>query len=361
MDTELPVSLVFLDTSVYVGENFSFSGHLFSTLKSRIERRQSRLVTTRLTIQEVEAQIAKLVSEADQSMQKARRQSKILRNSRNPSAQGIFADLDREQLGQELTQLFFEFLSKFDVEVIEYEEIDVAQVFGLYFAKRAPFGDAKKKHEFPDAFTLKFIELYAEGENDLVHVVSTDEDMRQGIENFNNLVRHDSLADLLSVLAFKYDKLAPLCAEAFSAVEKSINETLVEQFSDKGFVLDDQTGEVDEVFDVEVEPYEPKLLRVDHGEHDDVVSCEFEIITSINFSAQISYDDLATASYDSEDKVLIPWNTITETVESYEVVIAHVTLSFEQGNLSYVEVEEVSLGLSDLVRVSSSENDNWYK
>jgi hypothetical protein len=84
-------------------------------------------------------------------------------------------------------------------------------------------------------------------------------------------------------------------------------------------------------------------------------------MSHISFNAEISYDDLATASYDSEDKVLIPWNTISETVGSEETVMAHVTLSFSRDDLSYVEIEELSLSSSDSVRVSSSEAENWYK
>jgi hypothetical protein len=87
----------------------------------------------------------------------------------------------------------------------------------------------------------------------------------------------------------------------------------------------------------------------------------FRLMSHISFNAEISYDDLATASYDSEDKVLIPWNTISETVGSEETVMAHVTLSFSRDDLSYVEIEELSLSSSDSVRVSSSEAENWYK
>jgi hypothetical protein len=108
--------------------------------------------------------------------------------------------------------------------------------------------------------------------------------MRSGVKSFTNLVGHNSLPDLLSVLAFKYDELAPLCSQAFENAEDSINESLSDQFADQGFVLDDQTGDVNEILDVEIQPYEPKLLRVDHNGEDDVVTCEFEIITNISGS-----------------------------------------------------------------------------
>lgn len=361
MDNQFPVTLVFLDTSIYVDTNFAFSGPLYSALRSRIERGQARLGITRLTIQEAEAQIAKSLAEAEQAVHKARQQAKILRNSDNASIQSLFADWSREDAERELNDKFAAFLADFDVDIFEHREVDVTKIFGLYFSQEKPFGESKKKYEFPDAFTLQYLEDWALDENDVVHVVSGDEDMRSGVNSFTNLVAHNSFPDLLSVLAFKYDELAPLCAQAFENAEDTINKSLSDQFANQGFVLGDQIGDVNEILDVEIQPYEPKLLRVDHSEGDDVVTCEFEIITKISFRAEISYDDLATASYDSEDKVLIPWNTIYEAVESADAVMAHVTLSFNCDDLSYVEIEELSLSSSDSVRVSSGEAENWHK
>nr|VFK14125.1 MAG: hypothetical protein BECKLFY1418C_GA0070996_100618 [Candidatus Kentron sp. LFY] len=40
MDLELPITLIYLDTSVYVSTNYAFDGQLFSALQSRIESEQ---------------------------------------------------------------------------------------------------------------------------------------------------------------------------------------------------------------------------------------------------------------------------------------------------------------------------------
>jgi hypothetical protein len=55
---------------------------------------------------------------------------------------------------------------------------------------------------------------------------------------------------------------------------------------------------------------------------------QFELTTTIEFEADASYDNLDTASYDSEDKVLIPWETVERTVKYSEVVQADLTILF---------------------------------
>jgi hypothetical protein len=161
MDDQLPVTLVFLDTSIYVSTNFTFSGPLFSALRSRIEKGQARLGITRLTIQEVEAQIAKSLAEAEQAVRKVRRQVKILRNSDNASIQSLFADWNREDAERELGDKFVAFLADFDVDILEHREVDISKIFKLYFSQEKPCGESKKKDEFPDAFTLQYLEDWA--------------------------------------------------------------------------------------------------------------------------------------------------------------------------------------------------------
>lgn len=158
MDEKLPVTLVFLDTSIYVSTNFNFAGPVFLALRSRIEQGQARLGITRLMIQEVEAQIAESLAVSEQVLQKARPKARILRNSENHALQGLFADWDREHEGRELTERFLKFLDEFDADIVEHYDVDAARIFELYFSKKPPFGQGKKKNEFPDAFALQYLE-----------------------------------------------------------------------------------------------------------------------------------------------------------------------------------------------------------
>lgn len=328
MEIDLPISLAFLDTSVYVSTNYAFDGPLFSALRARIENQQLILGITPITVKEVEAKIRSGVSEAQEALEKAKNKAFILRNSQEGCIVATFLPWNKQEVEDELLNRFRKFLSDFDVEVLDYADVDVKEMFDLYFNKKAPFGDTKKKNEFPDAFALKILESWSIEEGKRIYVVSNDSDMSYGVSNFSGLDYSPSLPDLLSTLSFKYEELAPICAEVYEFAREDIDQELAGQFSDRGFYIDDQQGDVDEVYDVSVDDYEPRLLRIEHDQGDDTVLAEFEVIPKISFKARLSYDDLATASYDSEDKVLIPWHTITKDVESSEIVMANVKLHF---------------------------------
>ena len=358
MDNDLPVSLVFLDTSEYISCNFDYENPLFQALKAKIDDGQVYLAITKVTASEVNNKIHEGVLEAKQALQSARKKARVLRNSKNNKIGYFFSELDIEVIEKELISQFEKYLKEFKVEILDYEDLNVEKVFSLYFSKKAPFGNTKKKNEFPDAFSLEILEGWAESELSSVYVVSQDNDLKEGVKNYSKLEHVGSLSDLLSLLSFKYEQLAPLCARVYEFTRNDIDKIIKDDFSNRGFYVEDQRGDVNNVFDIEIEDYEPTLLTIKH--EDGNVFAEFEVIAKIGFAADISYDDLATASYDSEDKVLIPHRIIDETVTSSEIVMSHVSLKFKKDTPNEYEISNVSFsGPTADIAVTSSENEDW--
>lgn len=357
LDANLPISFVFLDTSIYISSNYGFASPLFLALKARIENKQVILGITKITIAEVESNIRQGVIEAEQAIEKAKKQARILRNSTAPQS-SIFKVWDIEKVIEELINRFHTFLKEFEVVILGYEEVDAESVFNLYFNKKPPFGDGKKKDEFPDAFVMKILESWGESENQSVFLISEDNDFVSNDGDFLHLERVQSLADILSILSFKYEELAPLCIKAYEFVREAVNSQITIDFTNTGFYIEDQQGDVNEVTDVAINGYEPRVLRVDYESETGFVHCEFEVIAKIDFVAHLSYDDLATAAYDSEDKILIPWNTIDEEVKSFEVIMATVALSFNKDDLNEHILEGVDVS-SGSIGVTSSEGSEW--
>lgn len=356
MDSELPVTFVFLDTSEYVSCNFDYRNALFQALKARIDSGQVSLGITKVTASEVKSKIHEGILDAKQAIQSARKKAKVLRNCNNIGL--LFEKFDFDVLEKELLGQFEQYINEFKVEILGYEDLNVEKVFSLYFSQKAPFGSTKKKSEFPDAFSLEILQGWAESESSTICVVSKDNDLKEGVKNFSKLEYISSLADMLSVLSFRYEELAPLCSNVYKLAKNDIDKFIIEKFSDRGFYINDQEGDVNNIFDVEIEDYDPRLIRVNHEDND--IFAEFEVIAKIYFMAEISFDDLDTASYDSENKVLIPHFTIEETVSSSEIVMINIELIFEKDSPESYKIKEISFsGISDDVGVSSSVNDGW--
>ena len=146
----------------------------------------------------------------------------------------------------------------------------------------------------------------------------------------------------------------------FEFARKKINDKVEEYFADLGFYIDDQRGDVNDISDIQIEKYEPTILSIENEETDTNIFAEFEIIVAIKFKADISYDDLLTASYDSEDKILIPHRTIEETVSSTEIIQLNVTINYQVSSpQNYAITEILFSGIPDDIAVSSSENEIW--
>src|SRR5206468_1659507 len=93
---------------------------------------------------------------------------------------------DGEAVTKEILGRFKDFIDKAKVDVISEENVSIAAVFEKYFARKAPFGDAKKKSEFPDAFVVAALRDWCEKEKTKMFVVSDDPDMEAacGVDGF---------------------------------------------------------------------------------------------------------------------------------------------------------------------------------
>lgn len=359
MSSRLPTTLVFLDTEVYVTTNFNFQGPLFSALKERIEKKQVTLGITEITIREVQAKIREGVAGAYEVLEKAKGKAHVLKNSSHDAITAFFRSWSKGDVEDELQKKFLSFLSGFEVERLGYDGVAVEKIFDLYFGQQPPFGEAKKKNEFPDAFALSILEGWAECMGEVVHIVSNDGDIREGASASHRFTYSKTLAELLAELSFKYDELAPLCLKAYEVVRSTVENAISDQFLDRAFYLGDQDGEVEEVYDVEVGGDAPQLLWVSHDEGDDTVSCEFEIVPTISYRARLNYNDLSTATYDSEDKVMLYRRTINEDVDGDTFAPVTVELTFLRNSPDDCTVDSVKADFEDSEEVTSSVHSDF--
>jgi hypothetical protein len=116
-----------------------------------------------------------------------------------------------------------------------------------------------------------------------------------------------------------------------------VNELIEEKFLNLGFYLSDQEGDVDDVQVLKTPDFEIYLLCIEDN------SAEFELTGSISYSAFITYDDLSTATYDSEDKILIPWHKVENTVEREEIIQANIRIKFSITEPYTFEIETVDI------------------
>jgi len=358
MDGLEPID-VFLDTSVFVSLNYNYMNHLFVALRDRVTQGRARLVMPTSTAEEVKAHIRKDVGAAAQAIRKVRTDARVLRNVQSVDFAALFDDINIDTLANELTEAFDAFLKNMKAEIVDVEDADTKHVFKLYFSNTPPFGTGKKKFEFPDAFALSALNEWATDCKVKLHVVSGDNDMVGIEDSFPNLVAVQTLEQFLHSVTFFFDELAPIAERLVDENMPTILNSLGEDFCDLGFSLADQDGDAYDVHVLSVEEPEKYLISLHSGGDAEPSEAHLELTTSVQYSAEVSYNNLDTAAYDSEEKVLIPWEKIKKIVEASEIVRAHLIFTFSKDEPCGFEIQELRIIDPKDVDVPTDEDDGW--
>src|SRR6266568_8728020 len=148
---------VFLDTEIFVSNNFHFASPLFVKLVELAQTRVIFLYLTTVTVREIEAHIVSDIQDAlthIKALQKKEKSVKVLGLSPDTPFPIIPKTFDVEATQQRALDSFHKFLESATVEIIKVEGISIDEILEKYFGSVPPFGSGEKKHEFPDAFAL---------------------------------------------------------------------------------------------------------------------------------------------------------------------------------------------------------------
>jgi hypothetical protein len=291
-----------------------------------VESERALVLSTEITIQEIEKHIKESVAEARAAAKDFRKRARVLSNLKDPKFSVLLNRLDAARITDTLLAQFAEFRQRARVCLIPLTGVSIAAVMERYFMALPPFGGADKKHEFPDAFALAALTNWCKPLDQSVYVISTDGDMKSACSPNGPLFAIDKLEQFLDMVVRQDTRLAEF-AESFLRTQlATVEKVLRGKFEDSGFVLIDEDGDVENVEVQSISIEEPLLISVED------YSANYELTATVTFLAEVFYDDMETASYDSEDKVLIPWRRIHKAVEQTAEVTAEIQLDFDIEN-----------------------------
>jgi PIN domain len=297
---------VFLDTSTIIGHNFDYQAPAMKRLEELALAGQAHLVTTTITVAEIESNIRERLVDAKAGFDRFRDKHPIIGNVREFELNPI----DSSDL---LIRQLREFLERTKTEILKPHASSIDDVFQQYFDKKPPFGEAKKKSEFPDAFVAATLERWCAERGEKIYVIANDPDFKAYCETSKNLLSLERPGEFIDKV-MRQDEQMRLVEESTSSSVDSIATAIGEKFEMLGFYLEDQDGDVTDVEVASVEIEELSLLEVkDHVG-------QFEVTVKVNFAVRVMYDDMDTAIWDSEDKVSIPLHTIRSRLKRDEEV-----------------------------------------
>jgi hypothetical protein len=259
--------------------------------------------------------------------------------------------LDAKKVEEELLGQLELFVKQTKATVIPTTNVNVADVFDSYFAARPPFGQAKKKSEFPDAFAIAAVRDWCSKENEKMYVVSGDGDMRAVCDG-GVLYGLEKLAEFLDLVASHNEALITFVKQQIHRCESQIVQEIKTQFTDRAFILEDHDGEVVDVEALEVALSEMEVLRASENE------ATLETEAEVTFNADLRYGDEGTASYDSEDRRAFFTDYVRETVQRTEYIPVEIEVSYKKRDPDSFEVNDISTPRNTVV-VRSSRDERW--
>lgn len=349
MTKKLQTSQVFIDTEVFVSANFQFNSGRLKRLANFSQKGFISLHLTEITVQEIEANIIKQVQEASKSIKKFQDKVRILKNI--VSCKVLF-DFNTELITHDLINQFHDFLASTVTNIIPLRDISVSLVFEKYFNHQPPFGEGKKKFEFPDAFSIEALEKWCRDTKQLIYVISSDNDIKTACLPDSSLLSLEKLDELFELITSSDEYLSQLASQFFDELEPEIYNIINYKFENRGFYLEDYyEGEVHSVKVNSINFVDNYLVET----LDDVLT--FQLTAIIAFSAEVSYPDPDMTYYDKEDGRYIFLETINETVEKTLEIPVLLEIQFSRNEPHNPELISVELETKGDIWISVMDND----
>lgn len=331
---------VFIDTSVFIAENYFAPGNRIHTLQRLAEEGKINMVLTEITIQEVRKHIVAQVRDSWKQFDKV---CKIFRNHEEIDKWRKSTN-DKKESERYLSKLD-EFLMTPNVKVLDYSYCsDPAKVFTAYFERRKPFGEGMKKDEFPDAFVLTALEKYAAEAKHGIIVLSDDPDMA-GYES--NTLSCQNCGEYVSQ-KLKEGIVLQALDEKLKEERANLEQEIQKQAAD---YLDDFRIYLTCLRLMDVESHNVENVEVDLTVNDYEVigindeSIDVELHPEVAFTVNVDYVDYDFAQYDREDGV---WygteNRVYEVNGSAEVrLVLRFYYQTEDDMQPELEIEDLDL------------------
>ena len=348
------VPRVFLDTEVFVRENFNYKSTRFKSLMSLASAGRIQVFSTDLTLREIETSIRSHVDGAVASV----KPGPVLKNSDLPRVKALFGKLDVARIRDELVGQLNQYMEVAKITVLDVPASVLSPVLDAYFARQPPFGPAKNKAEFPDALVLETLREWCTQEESDLAIVSRDKGVGVACERDEALHHFNDLAEYLNALFASEEALSAFVREMIQAAHGSILKKAKEGFPDRGAFLGDEEGEVEELELIDVEFGEEagdlEIISLDRSH------AEVELAVSLTFRCELSYKEPGTGIWDSEETVLVFQEEVKRTVTRETEGPLVVEVGFKRLDPHSFRVERVSFeGDRDIEVYANHFEDEW--
>lgn len=325
MGSKLLTPYVFLDTTEFDSNAFNFQTARFKSLRRKVRAGRVYVFVTEVVQREAEAHIKQYAANSYDLLEKffAKADTRFIKHLTTPPFSTI-VNAKSQDIEEGLRQGFNAFMSEAKVTVLPVGHVQADELIRRYFEKQAPFGEGKKKSEFPDAVSLLALKEWCATKGEKIYVVSSDGDVKGFCEQEENLIYLANLDEFLELVELHESALNKRILQILKDHETDIEEAIKDAFATLELVANDWDLDavISNVSISGVDITRGNLIEVADGE------IEYNIKADVSFSADVSQLDMDTAMWDSEDGVLVPWRRTEYSYEGAESIEADMLFRF---------------------------------
>lgn len=330
---------VFIDTQAFVKAGLHFDSPAFKSFRMYCEKDDLIHVSTSVVKREIKAKIELSVKDAISAIQTFRRKARLLSSLDEAKIRGLFEEIPDEDIYNNAEDVFNKFLSSCKTKIVQANDVDAEGLLSLYFDKNPPFGEGKKKAEFPDAISMLSLESFLD-EDEKIYVVSEDHDLKEycaGNARFISVESLDKLLDIYTAYTnLRHDKIKQYFIDNDVLIKQKIGDFLesCEVYNNSGW----EDAEVDGGLTVKnLGGIEPQVLFID----DEESQISFDI--DVDFEVTVTGPDFNNGFYDREEGRVYTFDSVSNTVVLSKMYTVEIFLRYEfiDGELVDVDIDEI--------------------
>lgn len=329
---------LFVDTEVWDRAGLNFESPEIRVLSELVSQGRFRLLVTAITQRELNSHLKKAGAEVKSKLEQLQRALRPFRADITPLS-GIVESAIDQDWSQLLLDQFSDRFDDLGLEVIECNGVPLDVILTQYFDNRPPFGSGNKKAEFPDAIAAESLERWAIAEDCEVCVVTSDGDWRQRCEASTRLRHFETLKSAFD--HFTDENLSLLIGNGIRIQEPEIRNIVSEKIRDRGTVLDDLDGEVEDPEMTGFDIIEVHLSLIDGNRFVALVDCDIEA------EAHATYDDPGSFFWDSEDHCAYHESTSGTATAAFSDTI-EIGGTFDLSKPDSVTIDSIWLSIRDI-------------
>jgi len=341
-----------------VKSGLHFDNLALKSFRKHCENDELSHIMSSVVGREVESKIQISVKDALSSLKNFKRKARILSELDDEHIKSLFSEISEADIHKKSVDVFREFIEGCKTELVDASSIDSEEILSLYFDKKPPFGDGKKKSEFPDALSLFSLKSILDPE-EKIYVISGDGDLKTFCDTDSQLIYLESLDKLLDLYNQHTNKLTDQVKQYFENNEDEVKGK-IQEYLEGCDVYNVSTWEDAEVDNdalsvINLGNIVPSVIFIS----DEESQITFDI--DVEFEVTVTGPDFNNGIYDREDGLIYTFDTtsqtkIISTTYTIEILLYY---DFVDGSLENAEDDALYIaGISGGIEVDVEENES---